>query len=184
MNVLITGGAGFIGSNLAAHWLELGYKVRILDNLSRSGTEKNVAWLETLEKQNLEVVQEDIRDAEAVSEAVRKMDVVVHLAAQVAVTTSVTEPRIDFEINTTGTLNVLEALRQVNPEALLLYTSTNKVYGRMEEVAVVDTGSSYALSDFPEGIPENPTRWIFILPMAAPRVLPMPMCGTMPESTI
>ena len=119
------------------------------------GYGKNLAWLETLEKQNLEVVQEDIRDSEAVSEAVRNVDVVVHLAAQVAVTTSVTEPRIDFEINTTGTLNVLEALRQVNPEALLLYTSTNKVYGRMEEVAVVDTGSSYALSDFPEGIPET-----------------------------
>ena len=78
MNVLITGGAGFIGSNLAAHWLELGYKVRILDNLSRSGTEKNVVWLESLEKQNLEVVQEDIRDSEAVSEAIRKVDVVVH----------------------------------------------------------------------------------------------------------
>ncbi len=109
MNVLITGGAGFIGSNLAAHWLELGYNVRILDNLSRSGTEKNLAWLETLEKQNLEVVQEDIRDSEAVSEAIRNVDVVVHLAAQVAVTTSVTDPRIDFEINTTGTLNMLES---------------------------------------------------------------------------
>ena len=155
MNVLITGGAGFIGSNLAAHWLELGYKVRILDNLSRSGTEKNVAWLESLEKQNLEVVQEDIRDSKAVSEAIRKVDVVVHLAAQVAVTTSVTDPRIDFEINTAGTLNVLEALRQVNPGALLLYTSTNKVYGRMEEVSVADTGSCYVFSDYPEGIPET-----------------------------
>ncbi len=71
------------------------------------GYGKNLAWLETLEKQNLEVVQEDIRDAEAVSEAIRNVDVVVHLAAQVAVTTSVTEPRIDFEINTTGSLNVL-----------------------------------------------------------------------------
>ena len=101
------------------------------------------------------MVQEDIRDSEAVSEAIRNVDVVVHLAAQVAVTTSVTEPRIDFEINTTGTLNVLEALRQVNPEALLLYTFTNKVYGRMEEVSVVDTGSCYAFSDYPEGIPET-----------------------------
>ena len=155
MNVLITGGAGFIGSNLAAHWLELGYNIRILDNLSRPGTEKNVAWLESIENQNLAVLQKDIRDFDAVSQAMRNVDVVVHLAAQVAVTTSVTDPRIDFEINTTGTLNVLEALRQVNPEALLLYTSTNKVYGRMEEVSVVDTGSSYSFSDYPEGIPET-----------------------------
>ncbi len=95
MDVLITGGTGFIGSNLAAHWLELGYNVRILDNLSRSGTEKNVAWLETLENQNLEVLQKDIRDFDAVSQAIRNVDVVVHLAAQVAVTTSVTDPRID-----------------------------------------------------------------------------------------
>ena len=155
MKVLITGGTGFIGSNLAAHWLKQGYQVRILDNLARPGTEKNVAWLESIKKQNLEVLQKDIRDPEAVSEAIGNVDVVVHLAAQVAVTTSVTDPRIDFEINTAGTLNVLEALRQVNPEAPLLYTSTNKVYGRMEEVSVVDTGSSYTFSDYPEGIPET-----------------------------
>ena len=105
-----------------------------------------------------------------------------NLAAQVAVTTSVTEPRIDFEINTTGTLNVLEVLRQVNPGALSLYTSTNKVYGRMEEVSVVDTGSSDALSDYPEEIPES-----YPLDFHSPygcSVRRMPMCGTMPESTI
>lgn len=155
MNVLITGGAGFIGSNLAAHWLKRGSQVHILDNLSRKGTEKNVAWLQSLKESGLEVVQGDIRDPEVLSEAIRNVEAIVHLAAQVAVTTSVTDPRTDFEINATGTLNVLEALRQVNPEALLLYTSTNKVYGGMEEVAVVDTGNSYAFSDYPQGIPET-----------------------------
>jgi len=155
MYALITGGAGFVGSNLAAHLLKRGCKVRILDNLSRQGAEENMAWLESKDEQNLELLEADIRDSRAVSEAIHNVDVVFHLAAQVAVTTSVTDPRIDFEINTMGTLNVLETLRQVNPEALLLYSSTNKVYGRMEDVSVEDTGSSYAFRDYPEGIAET-----------------------------
>lgn len=153
--VLITGGAGFIGSNLANYLLSNGIRVRIFDDLSRKGTDKNFAWLKSKFNNLLQFYQRDIRDIVAVEEAVKDVDVVYHLAAQVAVTTSVLNPRLDFDINATGTLNVLEALRKQNPQAILIYSSTNKVYGGMEDLQIIDNGNRYAFADFPLGIAET-----------------------------
>ncbi len=128
--ILITGGAGFIGTNLAAYLLKKGKRVRIFDNLSREGTKENLKWLKTL-KGNLEVIIADIRDDKKVREVVKNVDVIYHLAAQVAVTSSVTDPKEDFEINALGTLNLLEAMRKFSPESILIFASTNKVYGEL-----------------------------------------------------
>src|SRR5664280_2577553 len=108
-NFLITGGAGFIGSNLVSRLLRRGEKVTIFDNLSRSGSRLNLEWLrETYGDNSFRLIKSDVRDVEAITKAARDADVIVHLAAQVAVTTSVTQPREDFEINAQGTFNVLE----------------------------------------------------------------------------
>ena len=128
--ILITGGAGFIGTNLAAFLLKKGKRVRIFDNLSREGTEKNIRWLNGL-KGNLEIIIGDIRKEKKVKEAAKNTDVIYHFAAQVAVTGSVADPREDFEINALGTLNLLEAMRKFSPESILLFSSTNKVYGEL-----------------------------------------------------
>lgn len=138
---LITGGAGFIGSNLANRLLELGTPVTILDNLSRPGVQRNLEFLSERHGSKLEVMVADVRDPVQVRNAVRRASTVFHLAAQVAVTTSLDEPRRDFEINALGTLNVLEALRETNKSAPLLYTSTNKVYGAISDVVLRDVGS-------------------------------------------
>ena len=136
--VLITGGAGFVGCNLAQRLLEdTGARVRIFDNLSRRGVEHNVAWLRSLRGAGrLEIVRGDVRDAQAVAEAMRDVTEVYHLAAQVAVTTSIDDPQSDFEINALGTLRVLESARRSPRKPFLLFTSTNKVYGSLEGVPV------------------------------------------------
>lgn len=157
-NIFITGGAGFIGSNSADHFLQLGHAVTIYDNLSRRGGRANLDWLhERHGSERLRVIEADIRDYDRLSAAVREVlpKVVLHLAGQVAVTSSVVDPREDFEINALGTFNVLEAVRTGAPEAALLYASTNKVYGGMEDVGIVRRGSRYAYADFPYGIPEG-----------------------------
>ncbi len=153
--ILITGGAGFIGSNLADHFLGQGDAVVVYDNLSRPGTEENLRWLEANHPQRLEVVRGDVRHAEAVADVVKDVDVVYHLAAQVAVTTSVTDPRSDFEINALGTFNVVEGVRRSGHKPVLIYTSTNKVYGRMEDVTVVEQETRYAYRDLPWGVAEG-----------------------------
>ena len=139
---LITGGAGFIGTNLAAFLLKKGGKVKIFDNLSRKGTKKNLKWLKGL-KGNLEIIIGDIRDEKKVGEAVKGIDVIYHLAAQVAVTSSVINPREDFEVNALGTLNILEAIRKFSPQSTLLFSSTNKVYGETEKIKVIRTKNRY-----------------------------------------
>jgi len=132
---LITGGAGFIGVNTADFFLKRGEKVIIFDNLSRQGTSENLKWIQERYPDQLEFIPGDIRsDLDDLNAAVKKSDYILHLAAQVAVTTSVTNPREDFEINALGTFNVLEAMRLANPDAVLLYASTNKVYGGMEDI--------------------------------------------------
>ena len=141
--VLITGGAGFIGTNLAARLLDSGRAVLLYDNLSRPGVERNLAWLRERHPQQLQVVIADIRDRDRVREAVAQASQVFHLAAQVAVTSSLDDPREDFEINLGGTLNVLEAMRALERPPSLLFTSTNKVYGGLEDVALEMTGSRY-----------------------------------------
>jgi CDP-paratose 2-epimerase len=127
--VLITGGAGFIGSNLAHRLLGSGRRVRVLDNLSRPGVGHNLQWLREQHGEALDVVIADIRDASAVSHAMAGVKQVFHFAAQVAVTTSLERPQEDFSINAQGTLNVLEAVRARSTPPALVMTSTNKVYG-------------------------------------------------------
>ena len=143
--VLITGGAGFIGSNLAERLLtEEKTRVRIFDNLARQGVTRNVEWLRSLPQSGrLQVVEGDVRNAPAVRRAVDGVSEIYHLAAQVAVTTSVEDPASDFEVNAAGTFNVLEAARQSRLNPFLLYTSTNKVYGSLETVPVELQGTRY-----------------------------------------
>src|SRR5688572_6270848 len=111
MNILITGGAGFIGSNLAAYFMRAGHTVTIFDNFSRRGSEANLAWLQSEFPAGPEVMRGDVRDAEAIKAAAIDQDAILHAAGQVAVTTSVNDPREDFEINALGTFNTLEAAR-------------------------------------------------------------------------
>ncbi|WP_246294764.1 NAD-dependent epimerase/dehydratase family protein [Piscinibacter koreensis] len=140
---LITGGAGFVGANLAHRLLGQGRPVLILDNLSRPGVERNLAWLREQHGERLQVEVADIRHADAVNAAVARARFVFHFAAQVAVTTSLVEPRDDFAINALGTLNVLEAVRaQASPPPVVL-TSTNKVYGGLEDVGLHLVGQRY-----------------------------------------
>jgi CDP-paratose 2-epimerase len=155
---LITGGAGFIGSNLAHRLLGNGRRVRVLDNLSRPGVEQNLQWLREQHGQLLDVVVADVRDAGAVAHAVSGTSQVFHFAAQVAVTTSLEQPLQDFEINARGTLNVLEAVRaRCHPPPVVL-TSTNKVYGGLDDIALAVQGGRYAPVDAAmaaRGVPET-----------------------------
>ena len=156
LSYLITGGAGFIGANYAARLLARGERVTLYDNLSRRGAERNVAWLrERFGEHAFRLVVGDVRDAALLTAEVREADVVVHLAAQVAVTTSVRQPRLDFEVNALGTFNVLEAARLSPRNPLVIYASTNKVYGGMEEVGVVEEETRYRYADLPYGVPET-----------------------------
>jgi CDP-paratose 2-epimerase len=155
MRYFITGGAGFIGSNSADHYLSQGHDVVVFDNMSRPGSHSNLEWLIERHGSRLQFVDGDVRDYERLTSEIGESDVVIHLASQVAVTTSVENPREDFEINAIGTFNVLEAVRNQCPQAVVIYASTNKVYGGMENVQVVETESRYKYEDFTEGIPEN-----------------------------
>ncbi len=143
--ILITGGAGFIGSNLAERLLaEPDTKARIFDNLSRAGVGHNVKWLHSLPgSKRLEFVKGDVRDAKSVVQAALDVSEIYHLAAQVAVTTSLENPRNDFEVNAVGTFNVLEAARLSKKKPFVLFTSTNKVYGSLTRVAVEVEGTHY-----------------------------------------
>ncbi len=154
-HVLITGGAGFIGANYARRLLERGERVTVYDNLSRRGAHANLEWLQGAGGDALTVIQGDVRDAERIADAAAEVDVIVHLAAQVAVTTSVANPREDLEINVMGTFNVLEAARRAAKPPLLIYASTNKVYGGMEDIAIEELATRYAYRDYPYGIPES-----------------------------
>lgn len=141
---LVVGGAGFVGANVAHRLLSVGTPVRILDNLSRPGVERNLEWLRATHGALLEVALGDVRDPATVVRAVRGAGAVFHLAAQVAVTTSLVDPVTDFEVNAHGTLNLLEAVRAQDDPPFVLYTSTNKVYGALEDVRLVDHGGRYA----------------------------------------
>jgi CDP-paratose 2-epimerase len=156
MKVIITGGAGFIGSNAAARYLCRGHRVVVIDDLSRPGSDRNLQWL--WRQGDLEFMRIDIRDARRTERAFvehRDAGLVLHLAGQVAVTTSVADPRSDFEINALGTLNVLEAIRRARIKSPVIYSSTNKVYGGMEEVGVARRGEHYVYEDLPRGVPEE-----------------------------
>ncbi len=147
--ILITGGAGFVGSNLAARLLgRPGTRVRVFDSLARPGVEHNLAWLQELTASGrLEFNEGDVRDADALLKAARDADEIYHLAAQVAVTTSIDAPREDLEVNVIGTFNVLEAARRWGRRPYVLFTSTNKVYGSLEGVPVRVQGTRYVAAD-------------------------------------
>jgi CDP-paratose 2-epimerase len=144
---LITGGAGFIGSNLAHRLLQAGERVLILDNLARASVARNVDWLRRTHGDRVEIRVADVRDAAAVERAVAGSAHVFHLAAQVAVTTSVAEPAHDFAVNAGGTLLVLEAIRAQREPPSLLFTSTNKVYGALTDVALASEGRRHEPTD-------------------------------------
>jgi CDP-paratose 2-epimerase len=155
MRALITGGIGFIGTNLSHRLLSDGHEVVLFDNLSRLGVQHNLDWLKAKHGRRLQFVQADVRDFDAVLMAIQNIDVVFHLAAQVAVTTSVSNPREDFSINAQGTLNVLEAARCQKRMPVVLYTSTNKVYGGLEHLRVVERSSRYEFENLPQGVAES-----------------------------
>lgn len=160
MNTLvITGGAGFIGVNAARYFMDKGWKVVILDNFSRKGTRENIAILRGEYAGKYEVVEADIvKDIEKVNTTIGQGDAVLHLAAQVAVTTSITDPRNDFEINAIGSFNVLEAVRLSSKKPVLLYSSTNKVYGSLEHLEVKEEEYKYVFVDNEiqkKGVSEN-----------------------------
>lgn len=152
---LLTGGAGFIGVSTAQAYAQRGAPVTVIDNFSRAGTRDNLEWLQR-KHPGIRARDADIRtDHPALVAEAAQCDVILHLAAQVAVTTSVADPRTDFEINALGTLNVLEAARKAPKPPIVIYSSTNKVYGGMEGVRVVEDGKRYRYRDLPQGISEE-----------------------------
>lgn len=156
--VLITGGAGFIGTNLANRLLCKGAEVIIYDNMSRPGVDVNVEWLREVHGDDrLRILVEDTRDAVALADAVAHVDQIFHFAAQVAVTTSLLDPITDFEINVRGTLNLLEAMRHQRQAPSLLFASTNKVYGEMQDLALHENKTRYkpSTAQAMRGVGEN-----------------------------
>ena len=155
MKLLITGGCGFLGSNLAAYALEQGYELVIFDNLSRTGSIANLAWLQQQGKFKFE--HGDIRNQNDITRIIHhfKPEMIFHLAGQVAMTTSIANPRMDFEVNTLGTLNLLEAVRLAIPETPIIYSSTNKVYGDLEQFTYQETATRYECIEKPSGFDEE-----------------------------
>lgn len=155
MRLLINGGCGFLGSNLASHAIEQGFNVTVFDNLSRRGSESNREWLKT--KGNYTYIHGDVRNKNDVENLIRErqFDAIFHLAGQVTMTKSLLDPYKDFETNAVGTLNVLEAIRKHSPHTAILYSSTNKVYGDLEEYEYIETESRYLCTDYPNGFDEN-----------------------------
>ncbi len=155
MKYLITGGCGFLGSNLAQEVIKKGDELIIFDNLSRFGSEKNLDWLNGLGK--FKFVSGDIRNRNDVELVVaeEKPEVIFHLAGQVAMTTSIQNPRKDFEINALGTFNLLDSVRKFSPDSVVIYSSTNKVYGDLEYLEYTEKEKRYEMPDFPSGLTEK-----------------------------
>ena len=154
--IIITGGAGFIGTNLALHLLRnKNNYVVVYDNLSRNGVEKNLEYLKSLDLKNFDFVKGDIRDYKKLKETIKDFDIIYHLAAQVAVTKSVENPLEDFEINAAGTLYLLETIKKNCPDAILIFSSTNKVYGELSHLRIKEGKKRYYLVDRKNGIDEK-----------------------------
>jgi CDP-paratose 2-epimerase len=157
MKWIITGGAGFIGCHAASRLRQDGHRVVVVDNLNRRGAEANLEWLRG--GGDVDFVKADIRDAGAMNDVIGRhadADCVLHLAAQVAVTTSVADPRHDFEVNALGTFNVLEAVRvAAQGRPAVLYSSTNKVYGNLKHLEVAERNGRYAYRELPFGADES-----------------------------
>lgn len=155
MKILINGGCGFLGSNLASHGIENGYDVTVFDNLSRLGSGRNREWLESLGK--FTFIHGDTRNRNDVENAIREgqFDAVFHLAGQVTMTKSITDPYKDFETNAVGTLNVLDSIRKYSPQTAIIFSSTNKVYGDLENYIYEETPTRYICKEFPNGFDES-----------------------------
>jgi CDP-paratose 2-epimerase len=155
MKYLITGGCGFVGSNLAAEVLKKNEELYVLDNFYRNGSIKNYEWLNTLG--DFTFLHADIRNNNDVELIIKKIkpEVIFHLCGQVAMTTSIENPRMDFEINTIGTYNLLEAVRKYSPDTIILYSSTNKVYGDFEHLTFEETETRYICNEYPDGFDES-----------------------------
>lgn len=155
MKLLITGGCGFLGSNLAAHAIEKGEEIVIFDNLYREGSLHNLAWLK--DKGTFRFVHGDIRNQNDITRLVQdfRPEAIFHLAGQVAMTTSISNPRMDFEVNVVGTHNLLETVRLHSPESAVIYSSTNKVYGDLEQYSYRETTTRYECIEKPNGFDEQ-----------------------------
>ncbi|MBW3697570.1 NAD-dependent epimerase/dehydratase family protein [Vibrio sp. T187] len=155
MKLLITGGCGFLGSNLASYGINQGYEVIVFDNLSRLGTTDNLAWLRTFGE--FEFVHGDIRNKNDVTRLVERVkpDAIFHLAGQVAMTTSLDNPYMDFEVNIGGSINILESVRLYSPKTAIFYSSTNKVYGDLEQFEYKETDTRYQCVELPNGFDEK-----------------------------
>lgn len=154
---LITGGCGFLGSNIASELISQGHDVTVFDNLYRFGASENLTWLKT--KGDFSFLHRDIRNRSDVESVINtlKPDVIFHLAGQVAMTTSVERPQFDFDINVVGSFNLLEAVRKYAPDAVVIYSSTNKVYGDMEQYEYVEQETRYVCKELPNGFSEEVT---------------------------
>jgi len=157
-SILITGGAGFIGINAAERFISTGWKVTIVDNLSRLGADLNLAWLKS-KYTEVDFLKIDIRDYDQITDAISKAkpDVLLHLASQVAVTKSFLNPLNDFGVNALGTLNILEALRLTSQNTHLIYASTNKVYGDLKGFDLIENIKRYVPKEIQTGINEKQT---------------------------
>ncbi|MEM0142887.1 MAG: GDP-mannose 4,6-dehydratase [Candidatus Micrarchaeaceae archaeon] len=157
MKFLITGGCGFVGSNLSLAVINRKEELIIVDNLFRYGSEKNLEWLRDQGK--FQFLHADIRNYNDVEEIIRKQkpDVIFHLAGQVAMTTSLQNPRLDFEINALGTHNLLETVKKYSPNSIVLYSSTNKIYGDLEYLNYEETQTRYICKEYPNGFDESLT---------------------------
>ncbi|MCR5142842.1 MAG: GDP-mannose 4,6-dehydratase [Ruminococcus sp.] len=155
MKILINGGCGFLGSNLASHGIKTGHDITVLDNLSRVGAAGNLAWLQSLG--NVTYVHGDTRNKNDIESLISKgqFDAVFHLAGQVAMTTSIADPYKDFEINTMGAVNVLDSIRKYSPQTAVFFSSTNKVYGDLEQYTYDETDTRYVCREFPDGFDES-----------------------------
>lgn len=157
MKYLVTGGCGFVGCNIAAHLIGRGSKVAVFDNLSREGATENMKWLQSLG--SFEFLRGDIREQSDVVSLIEnvKPDIIFHLAGQVAMTTSMREPRRDFAVNVGGSFNLLEAVRQHAPKATIVYSSSNKVYGALSAIELKEDALRYSAVNAPNGVDENTT---------------------------
>ena len=155
MKYLITGGCGFLGSNIASEILRLGHELVVFDSLYRFGSYQNLEWLKT--QGQFEFIHGDIRNTNDVEKTIKhhKPDVIYHLAGQVAMTTSIADPRMDFEVNVGGSFNLLNAVRLYSPESAVIYSSTNKVYGDLEQFNYRETETRYECIDKPNGFDES-----------------------------
>ena len=155
MQLLVVGGCGFLGSNLAAYGIKEGYDVTVFDNLSRIGTLQNLEWLKSIGK--FQYVHGDTRNRNDVDNVIQegKFDAVFHLAGQVAMTTSIADPYKDFQVNAMGTLHVLDAIRRYSPDTVMIFSSTNKVYGDLEQYHYKETEKRYVCTEWPEGFDET-----------------------------